>query len=165
LPIFRKADTRDVEELIRLRKDFLKENDGKARTEEEYRSLEENLRAYFTDGLRSAAYVSWIAVEGDQVIGTSGLVFYAVPPGLNNPSGKVAYIMNVYTEPSYRKRGICTELFHKTVEEARSLGYRKIELHATPKGMPIYKKQGFKEQISVGLVKYVGATKENETHA
>jgi GNAT superfamily N-acetyltransferase len=153
---YRKADTNDTEELIALRIEFLKENSKKVCAEEEYRSLEGSLRAYFTDALRSAALVSWIAVDGDEIIGTSGLTFFAVPPGLNNPSGRVAYIMNMYTKPSHRRRGICTELFHRAVEEARSLGYGKIELRATPKGLGIYKRQGFKEQVSVGLVKYVG---------
>jgi GNAT superfamily N-acetyltransferase len=165
LVTFRKADTNDTEELIALRIAFLKENSKKVCAEEEYRSLERSLRAFFTDALRNATFISWIAADGDEIIGTSGLTFYALPPGLNNPSGRVAYIMNMYTKPSHRRRGICAELFHRTVEEARSLGYGKIELHATPKGMNIYKRQGFKEQVSVGLLKYIGGAKENDDHA
>jgi GNAT superfamily N-acetyltransferase len=162
---YRKADADDIDELIRLRIDFLRENSKTVRPEGEYRALEGSLRAYFTDALRTGAFVSWVAQEGDEIVGTSGLSFSVMPPQMSNPTGRIAHISNMYTKPSRRRRGICTELLKRAMAEAKSLGYGRIELNATPKGMAVYKKQGFKEQTAAGLVRYIGGKKENDDHA
>lgn len=40
------------------------------------------------------------------MVGTGGISFYQVMPTYHNISGKKAYIMNVYTQPDYRRKGI-----------------------------------------------------------
>ena len=35
-----------------------------------------------------------------------GVSFFEVMPTYNNPSGTKAYIMNMYTKPEYRRKGI-----------------------------------------------------------
>jgi GNAT superfamily N-acetyltransferase len=49
----------------------------------------------------------------------------------------------MYTLPEHRGRGIATVLFERLLDEARERGYKKISLHATDMGRPIYEKFGF----------------------
>lgn len=152
---YRKAAIGDLEDLVRLRIEFLRESNRNVQSEAAYESIRGDLRAYFTEHITDASFISWIALSGNGIVATSGLSFYTVPPGMTNPSGRVAYVMNMYTIPAFRRQGIAAELFRRSVQEAELLGCRKVELHATAMGIGIYRKQGFKEQTAVAMVKYL----------
>jgi len=100
-------------------------------------------KAYFTETLADGSFAAYLALDGEHLVATSGVNFYRTPPNPKNPTGKTAYISNMYTRPAYRGRGIATRLFALTVEIARSRGCGKIVLHATDMGRPIYEKAGF----------------------
>jgi GNAT superfamily N-acetyltransferase len=141
--IYRKATLFDAERLAYIRSVFLVElNDV---TSEHERSLLESANlSYFKNAFVDGSFVAWIAIDGKEIVATSGLSFSLVPPSFNCPDGKVAYIMNMYTSPNYRGQGIGTELLRRIVEEAQRCGYRKITLKATDMGESLYKKYGFK---------------------
>ena len=61
----------------------------------------------------------------------------------SNPTGRVAYVTNMYTLPEYRKQGISSHLLKLLVEEAKKLGYSLVRLHASSDGRSIYSKIGF----------------------
>ncbi len=69
--------------------------------------------------------------------------FYQVMPTYHNPSGKKAYIMNMYTAPEYRRQGIACHTLDLLVEEAKEQGVSQISLEATAAGRPLYEKYGF----------------------
>jgi len=137
---YRLATARDIEELARIRLEFLVESDGV--TGGEKAEIYENNLEYFKRTLGSE-FVAWIAVEEGEIIGTSGVSFYVQPPNKRAPTGKFAYISNMFTYPQHRGRGVATKLFALTVDEAKSRGYTKITLKATAMGRPIYEKYGF----------------------
>ncbi|ENO12314.1 acetyltransferase [Thermoplasmatales archaeon SCGC AB-539-C06] len=60
-------------------------------------------------------------------------------------SGKLGYILNLYTIPEERRRGICTRLLTELIQEARSVGLKYLHLHVSKYGKNIYKKLGFSE--------------------
>lgn len=64
-------------------------------------------------------------------------------PTYHNPSGRKAYIMNMYTRPEYRRRGIAYHTLDLLVKEIRRRGITSISLEATDMGRPLYKKYGF----------------------
>ena len=47
-----------------------------------------------------------VIFDGSRFVGTGGVSFFQVMPTYHNPSGKKAYIMNMYTIPEYRRNGI-----------------------------------------------------------
>ena len=61
-------------------------------------------------------------------------------PTYHNPSGKKAYIMNMYTAPEYRRQGIAIHTLDLLVKGARELGVSQIALEATNMGRPLYEK-------------------------
>jgi len=139
--LIRKATLNDIDELIKVRIEFMSEMNKKAEVPEK---LYSELKAYFEEHLKNDSFVAWLAIVEDEIIATSAVSFYTVPPTFKNVTGKNAYIMNVYTIEEYRKRGIAAKLFEKTIEEARVHGCKKIHLSATKDGAPLYEKFNFK---------------------
>lgn len=64
-------------------------------------------------------------------------------PTYHNPCGKKAYIMNMYTLPEYRRRGIAAKTLDMLVKDAWNKGIRAISLEATDMGRLLYEKYGF----------------------
>ena len=139
---YRRAVLSDAEKLAELRSIFLKELENAS--EEERIIIEQANLEYLKKAFCDNSFISWVALDNDEIIATSGLCFSVVPPYFQVPDGKVAYIMNMVTFPSYRNQGIGTELFKRIIEEAKQLGYKKITLNASDMGRPLYEKYGFK---------------------
>lgn len=66
-------------------------------------------------------------------------------------SGKLGYILNFYTIPEARRKGICTRLLNELIKEAKSLELKYLHLNATEDGMSIYRKAGFVEPDNIEL--------------
>ena len=64
-------------------------------------------------------------------------------PTYHNQSGNKAYIMNMYTAPEFRRRGIAYTTLDLLVEEAKNRRIQAISLEATAMGRPLYEKYGF----------------------
>ena len=116
--------------------------------------IEQSNLEYFRKGFNDNTFISWVALDNEEIIATSGLSFSIVPPYFQVPDGKVAYIMNMFTFPNYRNRGIGAELFKRIIEEAKQLGYKKITLNTSDMGRPLYEKYGFKN-VDNAMVYYV----------
>lgn len=90
-------------------------------------------------------YVGWITSETGREIASAGLMVLDWAPHFLDPTGdKRAYILNIFVEPEYRRRGLAQMLTRECMQEARRRGIRVIALHASAKGQPVYEKLGFK---------------------
>ena len=134
------ADLNDVEVLAVLRREFLLEV-ADARPDDT--SILPRLRKWFNAKLASGDFSAILAVVADEVIACSGLVVHEHPPGIMIPNGREAYIMNMYTKPEWRGRGIATEIFRRLLEVAKQKDCSRVALHALPAGRGIYAKEGF----------------------
>lgn len=142
--VYREATLADIKDLARLRIDFLKEvQRPKTRLVRE-EGLHEILLDYFQKYIESGDFVAWVALADGEIISTSGLCFSQIIPGFTLLDGRVAYIMNIYTLPEWRKKGVGKQVFHHILEAAKERGYKRVLLHATEDGRPIYEKFGFR---------------------
>lgn len=105
--------------------------------------VERQSRAYYRRALASGEHVAYLVMDGDTFVGAGGVSFYGVMPTYHNPTGQKAYIMNMYTAPEYRRRGIARRTLELLVDEARSRGVTAISLEATDMGRTLYEKFGF----------------------
>lgn len=100
-------------------------------------------RRYYEESLVKGTHVSYLAFADGMWAGAGDIDFYQVLPSYRNSSGKKAYIMNLYTEPVFRKQGIASAILDLLVKEARERGVSSISLKATEMGRPLYDKYGF----------------------
>ena len=74
--------------------------------------------------------------------------YYRVMPTCDVTSGKKAYVMNMYTDPEYRRQGIAYRTLELLVQDAKARGVEHITLEATDMGRPLYEKYGFVQMKS-----------------
>ncbi len=62
-----------------------------------------------------------------------------------------ARIRAFFVHPDFVRRGLATELFEHCVREARTAGFRALELMGTLPGVPLYLRLGFREEEEVSV--------------
>lgn len=101
-------------------------------------------REYFSEALRIGAYLGWLAEEPDgRVVGGGGILVAAWPGFPGDALAKRAWILNMYTEPRARQRGVARRLMQAMTDWCRSEGYGAVWLHASSAGRPLYESMGF----------------------
>lgn len=139
---YKRASLEQIDLLVSTRTEVLRAanqlDEGTDMTE-----VEQASRAYYQAGLRDGSHVGYLAFDGECFVGAGGVSYYQVMPTYHNPTGRKAYIMNMYVRPEYRHRGIATQILDILVEDARRRGTPQISLEATDMGRPLYEKYGF----------------------
>ncbi len=136
--VYRKLAEKELDIFIEKRIDQLREEGAKEDTD-----LRPALRDYFNRHIKDGTFVSWIALDGERIVGTSGMSFVEKPPYYGCPSGKLGLLSSMYTEKEYRRQGIARELLSRVVEEARNYGCGTIQITASDLGVLLYADFGF----------------------
>lgn len=105
--------------------------------------LRKQMTSYFTNATVDNSCISFIAQCDGKVAGIGSVHFRQMPGNFKNPSGKWGYIMNMYTIPEFRRKGICKHILNLLVAEGRKYGVTAFELHATEAGEKVYIQEGF----------------------
>lgn len=142
MPTIRRAGVEDMETVIDLRMAFLQEMQPGACGSEVQQMLDLT-RQYVVDKLSKGEFLVWFAEEEGQIIGTSGLVFFHRPPLFQHLSELRAYVLNMYTLPEWRGKGVATMLLQHMIEYVKTTPARHVSLHATELGRPVYERLGF----------------------
>ena len=99
---------------------------------------------YFQAALPGGAYKAWLAEDSaGEVVGGGGIVIASWPgyPGENLP--KRPWILNMYTEPAARRRGVAKQLMQVMIDWCKNEGFSAVSLHASSAGRPFYESLGF----------------------
>jgi GNAT superfamily N-acetyltransferase len=94
--------------------------------------------------LESGAGMAWIAKAGGKPVGSIVMLLHPRLPSPRLVSATEGYILNVYVDPPWRRRGIATALMRAALERARELGLARLRLHTTEAGRPTYAHAGFR---------------------
>ncbi len=138
--VIRPATIDDSEALVQLRIELMREM-GHVR-DEEVRVFADATRKYLARALPAGEFLAWVAEER-AVVATSGLVLFRRPPSPLHLMGMEAYLLNMYTVPVWRGKGIASALMHEILTNVRELGIERVWLHATEDGRPLYERTGF----------------------
>ena len=101
------------------------------------------LRDYYERHMSDGTFVSWLAMDGEKIIGTSGMSFVEKPPYFGCPNGRIGLLSSMFTDPDYRRKGIAKELLSRVVEEARNYGCGTVQITASDMGVKLYTAYGF----------------------
>lgn len=139
---FRIATLNDLDLLTTSRIEVLKAA-NKLDASTDMANVEKESYNYYKKALEDNTHYAILVMEDDKFIGAGGVSFYSVMPTYHNPSGKKAYIMNMYTAPDYRRQGIAYKTLDMLVKMSKERGIDQISLEATEMGRPLYEKYGF----------------------
>lgn len=144
---YKKASAADIDILTRTRIIVLKAA-NRLPDDADLSEVEKNTQEYYRKSLVDGSHTAYLVFDGDKFIGTGGVSYYSVMPTCCNPDGKKAYIMNMYTHPDYRRKGIAYHTLDLLINDAKAKGITYITLEATDMGRPLYEKYGFVQMKS-----------------
>lgn len=139
---YHRATVEDVHILVENRILFALELSG-VQPQETIDRLKQQLTNYFAKATADSSCISFIAKRDGEVAGIGTVHVREMPANFKNPSGKWGYIMNMFTLPVHRRKGICKGILNALVEEGAQYGLGGYELHATHDGELVYKQEGF----------------------
>lgn len=144
--VIRKAGIKDINELIKIRIAYLKEDYGNISLEQ-IEQLKKQLKEYYVNHI-DRDMIAYIAEENSEIISSVFLVVIEKPANPTFISGKIGNILNVYTKTEYRKKGIAGQLLKLAINDAREMKLSYLELKSTEAGYNLYKELGFEEEHS-----------------
>ena len=113
---------------------------------------QKNAGKFFSKGLADGTYKSWL-VENEKgaVIAGGGIVFMVRPSHPRHTELQRADIVNMYTEPAFRRQGIARQLMEMMIAWCKDEGFEWVTLHASQFGRPLYESLGFKPTTEMRL--------------
>jgi len=110
-------------------------------------------RAFFSERLLNGQYQAWFVESAPgRVIAGAGVIVFDYHSSPLDPTPKRPMVVNVYTDPSYRRQGIARKLMESIIEWCRSEGFGSMLLHASDEGKPLYESLGFKPTNEMRLM-------------
>ena len=141
--VFDTANKNDIDELVRLRIAYIRDDFGSISDEEEL-NLKNRLPGYFERELGDHL-IAFVARAEGRLVAAAYLLIVEKPANPSMPTGLCGEVLSVFTEESYRGKGICSHLMTELVTFAKERGFSRIDLLATEDGYHVYKKLGFEE--------------------
>ncbi len=143
--VFKRLTENELDRIIKMRIDQLTEEyTSEGKTVPENVDLETALKDFYKKNMAAGTYVSWLAFDGDKIVGTSGMSFAEKPPYFTCPSGKLGILSSMYTDPDYRRMGIATGLLDRVINEAKEYDCGTIYITASDMGVKLYESYGFR---------------------
>jgi len=113
-------------------------------TVEELDRMVEVAGPWLARALADGSYRHWLTLDGSgRVVGGGGVLLCPWPANPKDPCTQRAVILNVYTEPEFRKRGIARQVMLTILAWVKEQGFHSVNLHASPDGRQLYEKLGF----------------------
>ncbi|MDE6519709.1 MAG: GNAT family N-acetyltransferase [Ruminococcus sp.] len=144
--IFERADINDLVSLVELRIDYLIEDYGEI-SELQINQISEKLPDYYLRHLNKD-FFAYVCREENKIVSCCFLYVTEKPSNPAFINGKTGTVLNVYTKPEYRKKGIAGNLIKLLIFDAEKMGLDFIELKATDAGYNLYKSIGFEDATS-----------------
>lgn len=130
---------KDINELLKWRREVIFNVFGVEPSEE----LMERNEDYYRRRVEDGTHLAFVALSSGKEAGCGALCLTEELPSPDNPSGKCAYLMNIYVKNEFREKGIGHALVTHLIEEAKSRDCGKIYLETTESGRPVYASLGF----------------------
>jgi GNAT superfamily N-acetyltransferase len=107
--------------------------------------VEATSRPFFARALAEGWYRAWLAQNAaGEVVAGGGILILPWPSHPRDSQTRRPMIVNVYTEPAYRRRGLARRLMVAMLDWLRQQGYNTVSLHASDFGRSLYESLGFK---------------------
>lgn len=142
----REIGTTEVELLTTYRMAYLTEMQGE-RSEEYQLKLKNELTQYFIQALAEDRLFAFLAEQDSEILSFGAMVLKKIPGDFNQSSYLEGDILNMYTVPFARRKGISAMILEQLLVEACRRGISKVALHTSKDGEKLYRKFGFSEPV------------------
>jgi len=106
---------------------------------------------YLKKAIPEGSFRSWLACGNGRVVAGGAVVLAPWPAHAYDLECRRATILNVYTEPEYRRRGIARQIMETMIAWCKQQGFARVTLHASEQGRPLYESLGFVDSNEMRL--------------
>jgi GNAT superfamily N-acetyltransferase len=121
---------------------------------EAFEPLRANAERFLSEALARGEYLGWLLAaetEPARILAGAGVQLRQVLPHpvdlgqgrVGVAAGRHAIVLNVYTEPEWRRQGLAVLLMERVLEWARAERLDRLVLHASDEGRALYQRLGF----------------------
>ena len=116
-------------------------------------AMEAEFGLWLHDRLEDGHYRNWFALDcNGEIAAGAGLWLVEWPPQMMDFSPFRGYIMNVYTEPAFRRHGLAKRLVETITRWCSDNSIHVVTLHASECGRPVYETLGFQPTNEMRLM-------------
>ena len=139
--IIREATPADIPEILRQRRAMYVDMNYKdaAALDAMVKLTAEYLEKAMADG----SFRAWLACHGQNAVAGGAVVISPWPAHAYDLECRRATILNVYTDPAHRRRGLARALMQAMIDWCKREGFARITLHASDDGRHLYESLGF----------------------
>ncbi len=145
----REAQLTDIPEILRQRRAMYADmgyTDQKA-----LEAMSPLSAGYLAKAMADGSFRAWLVCDGAPVVAGGAVI---ISPWLAHPYDlecRRATILNVYTNPEYRRRGIARKLMQVMIDWCKREGLARVILHASEDGRHLYESFGFEPSNEMTL--------------
>jgi GNAT superfamily N-acetyltransferase len=148
-PAIREASASDIPEILRQRRRMYEDmNYIDPIALNKMASLSS---AYLTTAVADGSFRAWLATDGDRVVAGGAVVVSPWPAHPYDLECRRATILNVYTDPQYRRRGVARKVMQTMIAWCQREGFARVTLHASDDGRRLYESLGFEASNEMTL--------------
>ncbi|MGZ4731138.1 MAG: GNAT family N-acetyltransferase [Terriglobales bacterium] len=139
--LIRQATPDDISALLRHRQGMYEDmgyNDPAALS-----AMVSTCRPYLAAALANGTLRGWLACAGEQIVAGGVVLISPWPSHPYDGQCRRATILNMYTDPPFRRQGIARRIMQTMIDWCRKEGFVRVDLHASEKGRPLYESLGF----------------------
>jgi len=117
------------------------------------RTMTDHFRSWLQPRLADGSYFGYLLVDAGRPVAGVGLMLIDWPPHPAHPAqDRRGYVLNVYVEPTHRRRGLAKQLMAMAEAEFARRGVEFAVLHATEAGRPLYQRNGWNQTSEMSRV-------------
>ena len=94
--------------------------------------------------LPAGTFRAWLVeTPTGEIVAGGGITVLPWPPGPQNLGDTLAFVYNIYTEPSHRRRGLARRVMEAIHGWCREAGIAAVALNSSTEGQPLYESLGY----------------------
>ena len=138
----RAATLADLDVILHHRREMFREMGGEYQRQLD--RFDNASRQYFQSALQDGSYFGLMGEIDNKIVAGGGVVIAQWPGSPLNFNPHRAWILNLYVEPEYRRRGLARAITEALISWCKENGFQSVALHASEYGRSLYKKLGFR---------------------
>lgn len=145
----REASPADIPEILRQRRAMYEDMNCEDATALD--AMAKLSAIYLATAIADGSFRAWLACENDRVVAGGAVLVSPWPAHPYDLECRRATILNVYTDPAYRRRGVARKLMQTMLAWCRREGFARVTLHASADGRHLYESLGFEPSNEMRL--------------